>query len=35
MHLVEGEPKILFSIANTPRSRTGRYSIPWIALLYP
>ena len=33
--LVKGEPKAPFSIATTPRSRDGHYSIPWIAPLYP
>ena len=33
--LVEGDPKALFSIATTLRCSGGRYSIPWIALLYP
>ena len=33
--LVEGSPKAHFSIATTPRCREGRYSIPWIAPLYP
>ena len=33
--LVEGDPKAPFSIATTPRSRGQRYSIPWIAQLYP
>ena len=32
---VGGDPKALFSIATTPRCWGGRYSIPWIALLYP
>ena len=32
--LVEGDPKAPFLIATTPRCREGRYSIPWIALLY-
>ena len=32
--LVEGDPKVPFSIATTPRSTVGRYSILWI-LLYP
>ena len=30
--IVEGDPK---AIATTPRCRGGRYSIPWIAPLYP
>ena len=33
--VVEGDPKAPFSIATTPRCRGGRYSIPWIAPLYP
>ena len=33
--IVEGDPKAPFSIATTPRCRGGRYSIPWIAPLYP
>ena len=33
--LVEGDPKASFSIATTPMSREGHYSIPWIAPLYP
>ena len=33
--VVEGDPKALFSIATTPRCRRGRYSFPWITLLYP
>ena len=33
--LVEGDPKAPFSKATTPRYRGGRYSIPWIAPLYP
>ena len=32
--LVEGEPKVLFSIVTTVRCRGGRYSIPWITPLY-
>ena len=35
MTLVECDPKAPFSIATTQRSKRGRYSIPWIALLYP
>ena len=27
--LVEGDPKVPFSIATTPRCREGHYSIPW------
>ena len=33
--IVEGDPKAPFSIVTTPRCRGGRYSIPWIAPLYP
>ena len=33
--IVEGDPKAPFSIATKPRCRGGRYSIPWIAPLYP
>ena len=33
--LVEGDPKAHFWIATSPRCRRGRYSIPWIAPLYP
>ena len=33
--VVGGDTKALFSIATTPRCRGGRYSFPWIALLYP
>ena len=33
--LVEGDQKASFSIATTPRSRGRRYSLPWIAPLYP
>ena len=33
--LVEGDPKAPFSIATTPRCWVGRYSIPWMTLLYP
>ena len=32
--LVEGDTKIPFSIATTPRCRGGLYSVPWIAPLY-
>ena len=32
---VEGDLKVSFSIATTPRSRGGRYSILRIAQLYP
>ena len=33
--VVEGDPKIPFSIATTPRYRGRRYSFPWIAPLNP
>ena len=33
--IVEGEPKVPFSIATTPRCWGGHYSFPWIAPLYP
>ena len=33
--LVEGDLKASFSIATTLRCRGERYSIPWIAPLYP
>ena len=33
--IVEGYLKTLFAIGTTPRFREGRYSIPWIAPLYP
>ena len=33
--IVEGDQKVSFSIATTPRCRRGRYSFPWIAPLYP
>ena len=33
--LAEGHPKLLFSIATTPKCREGRYSVPWIAQRYP
>ena len=33
--IVEGDPKVPFSIATTQRCRGGRYSFPWIAPLYP
>ena len=33
--LVEGNPKVPFSITTTPMSREGHYSFPWIASLYP
>ena len=32
--VVEGDQKAPFSIATTPRCRSGRYSFPWIAPLY-
>ena len=32
--IVEGEPKVPFSIATAPRCRGGRYSFLWIAPLY-
>ena len=33
--VVEGNPKVLFSIATTPRCRRRRYSFPRIDPLYP
>ena len=33
--LVEGYQKAPFSIATTPRCTRGRYSLSWIAPLYP
>ena len=33
--VVGGDTKAPFSVATTPRCRGWRYSIPWIALLYP
>ena len=33
--LVEEDPKAPFPIATTQKCRRGRYSIPWIAPLYP
>ena len=33
--VVDGDPKVPFSIATTPMYRGEGYSIPWIALLYP
>ena len=33
--LVEGDPKVPFSIPKTPRCKGGRYYIPWIVPLYP
>ena len=33
--LVESELKATFSIATTLKYKGGRYSIPWIAPLYP
>ena len=35
MTVVEGNQKVPFSIATTPRYRGGRYSFPWITPLYP
>ena len=35
MTLIEGDSKAPFSIATTLRCRRERYSIPWIAPLYP
>ena len=35
MSVVEGNAKASYSIATRPRCRGGRYSIPWIAPLYP
>ena len=32
--VVEGDPKVPFSIATTPRRKEGHYSFPWIAPLY-
>ena len=32
--VVEGDQKVPFSIATTPRCRGGHYSFPWIAPLY-
>ena len=32
---IEGDQKVPFSVATTPRHRGGRYSFPWIASLYP
>ena len=32
--VVEGDQKAPFSIATTLMCREGRYSFPWIALLY-
>ena len=32
--IVEGDPKVPFLIATTPRCRGGHSSIPWIAPLY-
>ena len=34
-NVVKGDQTAPFSIASTPRCRGGRYSIPWIAPLYP
>ena len=33
--VVEGDPKVSFSIATTPRCREERNSFPWIAPFYP
>ena len=33
--VVVRDPKVLFSLATTPRCRGGRYSFPWIVPLYP
>ena len=33
--LVEGDLKVPFSVATTPKCKGGCYSIPWIAPLYP
>ena len=33
--VVKGGQKAPFSITTTLRCRGGRYSFPWIALLYP
>ena len=33
--VVEGDQKAPFSIATALKGRGGRYSFPWIALLYP
>ena len=33
--VVGGDQKAPLSIAITPKFRRGRYSIPWIAPLYP
>ena len=33
--IVEGDLKVPFSIATTPRCRGGRSTFPWIAPLYP
>ena len=32
--VIEGDPKVPFSIATTPRCRGGRYTFPWITPLY-
>ena len=32
--VVEGDQKVPFSIATTPRCRGGCYSFPWISPLY-
>ena len=34
-YLVEGDLKVPFSIATTPRCGEGCYSFPWTAPLYP
>ena len=33
--IIEGDPKVHFSIAATPRCRGGYYYFPWIVPLYP
>ena len=33
--IVEGDPKVSFSVATTPGCRGGRYFFLWIAPLYP
>ena len=33
--VVDGDPKVRFSIASTPKCRGGRFSFSWIAPLYP
>ena len=32
--VVEGDPKVPFSIVTTPGCTDGHYSFPWIAPLY-